>query len=249
MVMNLAVNARDAMPGGGRLKISTWPEEIRVQATRVGSGAAPGRYAAIEVTDTGCGMNPEVLSRIFEPFFTTKEIGKGTGLGLSTVYGIVRQSGGHIAVESTPDAGTTFRIYLPSVTAGGSPEADGVPVGRSEGGSETILLTEDEEAVRGIVAETLRERGYAVLEAANGREALAVAASHPGGIDLLLTDVVMPQMGGPELWGNFREQFPATRVLFLSGHTGTPLESGAPLLRKPFSTEELVAKVRATLAA
>jgi PAS domain S-box-containing protein len=253
MLMNLAVNARDAMPGGGRLGISTRPEEVRAAFPTQGAGPAegaspaPGRYAVIEVTDTGCGMTAAVLSRIFEPFFTTKDVGKGTGLGLSTVYGIVQQAGGHIQVESAPGAGTTFHIYLPSAIEDRRAAAEGVAAARGSSGSETILLTEDEDAVREIVAETLRDRGYTVLEARHGREALELAEARQGPIDLLLTDIVMPRMGGPELWARIRERFPETRVLFLSGHTGAAPAPGPVLLRKPFSPEDLVVKVREIL--
>jgi PAS domain S-box-containing protein len=243
LLMNLAVNARDAMASGGHLEIATRVEE----PTAEGGVPSPGRYAVIEVADTGCGMRPDVLSHIFEPFFTTKEIGKGTGLGLSTVYGIAHQAGGHIAVESAPGAGTTFRMYFPRVDDDRPAEIESAGP-KPEDGSETILLTEDERAVREIAAEMLRDRGYTVLEAGDGREALDLAARHRR-IHLLLSDVIMPQMGGLELWERIRELSPATRVLFLTGHTTTAIESGPALLPKPFSAEELAAKVREVLDA
>jgi signal transduction histidine kinase/CheY-like chemotaxis protein len=232
IVMNLAVNARDARPHGGRLPISTAP--------------APGERVAIRVADTGTGMPPEVRDRVFEPFFTTKEQGKGTGLGLSTVYGIVKQAGGEVLVETEVGRGTTFTIVLPvadgPLDAGESPRP-----GAGDRGSGTILLAEDEPGVRRFVSSVLSANGYCVLEAANGREALEMAAGHAGRIDLLLTDVVMPEMGGFDLAGRLLEARPRTAVLHMCGYSDRVLEEGAALLRKPFSPGELLARVREAL--
>jgi two-component system cell cycle sensor histidine kinase/response regulator CckA len=200
-------------------------------------------------------MDPETVARIFEPFFTTKEQGKGTGLGLSTVYGIIEQSGGRIQVDSTPGAGTTFRVHLPRAD-----EHAGVPTGESgpaatAHGTETILLAEDETAVRAMAREALETSGYRVIEARNGVEALAVAAAHAGGIDLLVTDVVMPQMGGGELAERLRAERPGVRVLFMSGYTDDDVvrqgisEAGSAFLQKPFMLSALARKVRELLDA
>ena len=253
VIMNLVVNARDAMPKGGRLTIETRNvtigEEVRLDAV----GVAPGSYVLLTVRDNGHGMDAETRSHLFEPFFTTKEKGKGTGLGLSTVYGIVKQSGGSIIVESTPGRGTTFRIYFPRVEQeipGPTGTADTIDPVR---GRETILLIEDEPAVRGLVHETLRLHGYTVLAARHGIEALLASAKYVGPIHLILTDVVMPQMSGPEVAEKILTVRPGIKVLYMSGYPDHPVfdqgsvrrESG--FLPKPFSPHVLVQKVREVL--
>ncbi len=252
VIMNLAVNARDAMPNGGRLTIETSVVAFDQEYARLHPPAAPGRYAMLAVTDTGAGMDAETQSHIFEPFFTTKEKGKGTGLGLSTVYGIVKQSGGYVWVYSEQGRGTTFKVYLPlaeEAEAARQPEA--ALAGDSQG-LETVLLVEDEEGVRRVAREFLEIRGYSVLEARDGDEALQTAHSHMGPIHLLLTDVVMPGMNGRELWQRLSWR-PEMKVLFMSGYpenaiirNGT-LEAGAQYLQKPFTLSALTHKVRQVL--
>jgi len=255
VIMNLVVNAKDAMPDGGRITIQTSNAELDESYRREHTYIHPGPYILLSVGDTGCGMDKETLSRIFEPFFTTKEKGKGTGLGLSTVYGIVKQSGGYIFAHSELGHGTTFRIYLPRVE--GTEEAvhcdsSAIP---EMGGSETVLLVEDEESVRQLVRETLQSRGYHVIEAQNGEQALRAANEMNGPIHLLLTDVVMPGMGGKELAQQILQEHPGTRVLFLSGYaedTMVPdgiLDSGSAFLQKPFTLQNLARKVREVLRA
>jgi len=254
VIMNLAVNARDAMPDGGTLDIATANVTIgEAEVASMHDAAAPGRYVLVTVTDTGRGMDETVRRQIFEPFFTTKEVGKGTGLGLSTVYGIVRQSGGWIDVWSEVGAGTSFRIYLPSIDARAVPERPGVGA-PAEGGVETILVVEDQKAVLAFTAAALRQCGYQVLEAADGKEAIAVAGRHPGQIHLLLTDVVMPEMNGRELAERLKAVRPNLAVLFMSGYTADViahrgvLDRGIAFLHKPFSSAELAQKVRDALA-
>jgi len=252
VIMNLAVNARDAMPTGGRLTIETGVTEFDQEYVRLHPPATPGRYAMLAVTDTGAGMDAETQSHIFEPFFTTKEKGKGTGLGLSTVYGIVKQSGGYVWVYSEPGRGTTFKVYLPlaeGVETARQPEP--LPAGDSQG-METVLLVEDEEGVRRVAHDFLEIRGYSVLEAANGEDALQLAHAHPGPIHLLLTDVVMPGINGRELWQRLSWR-PEMKVLYMSGYPenaiirdGT-LEAGAMYLQKPFTLNTLTQKVREVL--
>jgi CheY-like chemotaxis protein len=209
----------------------------------------------LAVSDTGCGMNPEVQARIFEPFFTTKAVGQGTGLGLSTVYGIVKQSGGYVWVYSEPGEGSVFKIYLPAA----QPEEPGQAVVERqavpEGGSETILVIEDEDVVRNLACRGLREHGYAVLEARNGAQALQYIEQHLGTVDLVISDVVMPEMGGREFGQSLSRVEPALPVLFMSGYTGEDvvqrglLEPGAPFQQKPFTPASLAIKVRAMLDA
>jgi signal transduction histidine kinase/CheY-like chemotaxis protein len=254
VLMNLAVNARDAMPDGGRLTIRTTNAVVGEAEAAKRSAMAAGTYAVITVTDTGHGMDEETKTHIFEPFFTTKETGQGTGLGLATVYGIVKQSGGFIWVESVPGAGTVFEIYLPA--AGGEPvEGSSGPVKAAvRKGSETILVVEDEAAVRELGCEFLRSAGYKVLEASDGQEALEIAARVSGEIHVLLTDLVMPRMGGRELAAALKQTRPGTRVLFVSGYAeyvpeGTAQAASDHTLLKPFSLETLTGKVREVLAA
>jgi PAS domain S-box-containing protein len=249
MIMNLAVNARDAMHGGGTFSLATrharMAEDTHEPAL---SSLQPGRYLLIEVQDTGEGMSADVLPHIFEPFFTTKQVGKGTGLGLSTVYGIVEQAGGRILVESTPGSGSTFRIYLPVVEGDATPEFSMTTAGTWRG-QETILVAEDSDSVRTMIVESLEERGYTVLAARNGHHALEIASSAGSALDLLVTDVVMPRLGGLDLAAELVELHPRIRVLYISGYTERKLPDGAPFLRKPFSPDELSAAVRRALAA
>jgi PAS domain S-box-containing protein len=254
VIMNLVVNARDAMPKGGKLEIAMSGVELAPgESAAIFPNAIPGRYILITVTDTGHGIEEAIRQHIFEPFFTTKEEGKGTGLGLSTVYGIVRQNGGWIDVRSEVGAGSSFLIYLPRVDA--SPVAEPSPNAASaEAGSETILVVEDQEAVRVLIKSVLQERGYRVVAACDGDEAMAVAERHTGRIHLLLTDVILPGMNGKELSEVLLKKMGSDlKVLFISGYTanvivrsGTDVRS-APFLHKPFSPDELAAKVREVL--
>ncbi len=252
-ILNLVINARHAMPGGGHIVMRTASVELDEEAVRRFPDTAPGKYAVVEVTDTGCGMDEQTLQRIFEPFFTTKEVGKGSGLGLSMVYGFVKQSGGTIEVSSQPGKGTTFRLYFPLVRAGGDQPA---PASIAEGlprGSETILVVEDEDAVRQIVVESLRSLGYDVLEACNAEAAMRHVKRARGTIDLLLTDVVMPRISGVELARCVRRVRPGIPVLLISGYAEDELarrgvtERDAELLTKPFSRKDLARKVRQIL--
>jgi PAS domain S-box-containing protein len=247
VLMNLAVNARDAMPDGGRLVIETSNAEIDDGYVRLHAGAAAGRYVCMAVTDTGHGMTKDVQARIFEPFFTTKEPGRGTGLGLATVYGVVKQSEGFIYVYSEPGHGTTFKIYLPAVEGEVERAAEPPPARR---GSETVLLVEDEEGLRELIAELLVENGYHVLAAEHPSKAIETAERYEGVIHLLLTDVVMPQMNGRDLASRVKERRPDVRVLFMSGYTEEAiahrgvLEAGSSLISKPFTQEALTRKLR-----
>ncbi len=255
VLMNLAVNARDAMPRGGRLTIQTANAQLD-QTWGLGDFTIqPGPYAMVAVTDTGTGMDEETKSHLFEPFFTTKGQGKGTGLGLATVYGIVKQSGGYIWAYSEPGAGTVFRIYLPRHEESADPQALAAPrpAGEPRGGRETILLVEDEEGVRALARRILAAQGYAVLEADGPRGALELLERLEQPIDLLLTDVVMPEMDGSELATRAAALRPATRVLFMSGYTDDAIASrgliagGGRFLQKPFTPDVLAAKVREIL--
>jgi PAS domain S-box-containing protein len=255
VIINLSVNARDAMPAGGRLTIATAKVELDAAFVRGHPGAQPGPFVKLEVADTGMGMDAETRRRVFEPFFTTKAAGKGSGLGLATVYGIVKQSGGYIAVTSARARGATFTVYLPLV-AGGVPEPAGetAPV-PPRAGRETVLLVEDETGVRSLARRALQGFGYTVLEAGNGQEALAVARQCREPIDLLLTDVVMPEMGGRELAEALKEERPETRVLYTSGYPDTAglqeeVEAATvAYLPKPYTPDDLAQKVREVLDA
>jgi two-component system cell cycle sensor histidine kinase/response regulator CckA len=248
VIVNLAVNARDAMPSGGRLHIETRDVELDLAFTRVHPDAGCGPHVLLEVSDTGVGMDEETRQRVFEPFFTTKEADQGTGLGLSTVYGIVKQHGGYVAVESAPGRGATFRIYLPRTEAAPARaprhETDG---SAAPGGEDTILLVEDKDEVRRLVRELLGRLGYQVLAARNGADAVELSRRFPGPIHLLLTDIVMPGMTGRELAERLRATRPDTPALFTSGHVSEVLNDDALLLQKPFTLETLARKVAAAL--
>lgn len=253
VVINLAINARDAMPQGGKMTIEIKHTAIDREYVKFHPDMRPGEYVMLAISDTGIGMTEAVRARIFEPFFTTKESGKGTGLGLATCYGIVRQAGGYVWVYSEPDKGTTFKIYLPKAEgASQSVKARTVPA-RLERGTETILLVEDEPLVRGITNEVLTEHGYTIIEAQDGMSALALAEKHHEAIDLLLTDVVLPQISGRDLAEQVRAKCPRVRVLFMSGYTEDAivhrgvLERGIEFLPKPFTPEGLVRKVQSVL--
>jgi PAS domain S-box-containing protein len=254
VLLNLVVNARDAMPTGGKLLIETTNADLTEEYTALHQPVVPGPYVMVSVSDTGVGMDVETKARIFEPFFTTKEIGRGTGLGLSTVYGIVKQSGGYIWAYSEPGRGTTFKVYLPRVDAPAT-----APAPQREGGtlagSETILLAEDDAMLRPLAKGLFEKLGYTVLEAGNAEEALAMARQHRGGIDLLVSDVVMPGASGRELARQLTESRPETRVLYVSGYTDDAivrhgmLEPGLNFLQKPFTPAGLARKVRDVLDA
>jgi two-component system cell cycle sensor histidine kinase/response regulator CckA len=253
VVMNLAVNARDAMPRGGKLTIETANVDLDDAYVREHVAVTPGPYVMLAVSDNGIGMDPPTLTRIFEPFFTTKEIGKGTGLGLATVYGIVKQSGGNIWVYSEPGRGATFKIYLPRVEETSAAEEPHRHAAAPTTGSETVLLVEDEDAVRFLVRNILESKGYRVLEARSGTEALSLCERHTGPLHLLLTDLVMPEMGGCELAEQLGPRYPAMKVLYISGYTNGALAHHGLLapdtayLQKPFTPDALAQKVREVL--
>jgi two-component system cell cycle sensor histidine kinase/response regulator CckA len=255
VIMNLAVNAQDAMPGGGKLTIETRNVDLDESYSRYHAGTKPGPHVMLAVTDTGMGMDKEKQSKIFEPFFTTKENGKGTGLGLSMVYGIVKQSGGSIYLYSEPEQGTTFKIYFPRVDEAAAPLERDREAAVVRGGTETILVVEDEEAVRQVVSHMLGEKGYHVLEAADGQEALAAAEAVEGRIDLLLTDVVMPGLSGRQLAERMTDLYPGIKVLYTSGYTDNAIAYHGILaprihfIAKPFTPDSLMRKVRVVLDA
>jgi hypothetical protein len=255
VVLNLAINGRDAMPRGGRLTIETGRAVLTPEYCRQHPDLAPGDYAALSVSDTGVGMTAEVLQRVFDPFFTTKDMGAGTGLGLATVYGIVKQSGGHISVYSEVGVGSRFKVYLPSAPGEAAPEPRTETVGGDLRGSETILLVEDDVAVREYASGVLRDLGYHVLVAVDGPDAIVVSERHRGEVQLLLTDVVMPKLNGRDLAEFLCERRPGLRVLFVSGYTENSivhqgvLDEGLNFLAKPFSPDALARKVRTVLLA
>jgi two-component system, cell cycle sensor histidine kinase and response regulator CckA len=252
IIMNLVVNARDAMPKGGKVTIETTNVYLDDEYAREHLPTQPGQYVMLAVSDTGKGMDTETQARIFEPFFTTKELGKGTGLGLSTVYGIVKQSGGYIWVYSEPSHGTTFKIYL------GRTDRENTPIVKAadepmQSGSETILLVEDEDMVRELAREVLESAGYKVLVASRDEEATLICVEHPGEIHLLLSDVVMPGPSGKEISDRLTVLRPAMKVLFMSGYTQDAivhhgvLDSGVKFIQKPFSPAALCKRVRVVL--
>lgn len=252
LIMNLAVNACDAMPSGGVLRIKT--SRVLMPDPETGAKNSATAHALLEITDTGCGMDAETKAHLFEPFFTTKPIGKGTGLGLSTVYGIVKQSRGTIEVESMPGEGTTFRVYLPIVEQPVSPLKTAKFPSPVLTGSETVLLAEDQSSIRSVLREFLESQGYKILEAQNGGEALELAERHPGAIDVLVTDVIMPQIRGIELAKRVAELHPDICVIFMSGYSEDALldnrllsQQNITLIQKPFDPEDLAQKIRESL--
>lgn len=253
IIMNLVVNARDAMPHGGKVTIETANITLDDQDALKHVAVKAGEYVMLAVSDTGTGIDEETQARIFEPFFTTKEVGRGTGLGLSTVYGIVKQSGGNIWVYSEPGFGTVFKVYLPRIDAAASIIEKLVMESAAPQGTETILLVEDEDLVRGLTRKVLSEAGYKVLEAKSGAEALELTRGYAGPIDLLLTDVVMPAVSGKEVAERLKELRPAARVLFMSGYTDEAivrhgvLDANVEFLQKPYTWVRLAKKVRDVL--
>ncbi|MBI5851946.1 MAG: PAS domain S-box protein, partial [Planctomycetes bacterium] len=252
VIVNLVVNARDAMPDGGKLTIETADVDLDATYAAAHPGVQTGPHVLFAVSDTGTGMSPEVLSHIFEPFFTTKPVGQGTGLGLATVYGIVRQSGGHVWAYSETGQGTTIKVYFPR--AAGTPESVSRSVASpAQGGSETLLVVEDEDAVRTLACEVLAHAGYTVLEASSGAAGLAICEQHLGPIALMLADVVMPKMNGRELAERAVKQRPGLRVVFMSGYTDNAivhhgvLDAGVEFLGKPFTPAALLRRVRDVL--
>jgi CheY-like chemotaxis protein len=251
VLMNLAVNARDAMPSGGKLTIETANTELDEAYARSHDGVIPGRYIMVSVSDTGTGMTREVQERIFEPFFTTKEKGKGTGLGLSTVYGIVKQSGGNIWVYSEPGMGTSFNIYFPLADGPAEePKEKKFVKENLPHGNETILVVEDEGEVRKLAVKILKGQGYRVLDASHGDEALQIHEKHNGPIHLMLVDVVMPGMSGSELVKRLSPLHPETKILYMSGYTDDAIvhhgvtAKGVNYIQKPFTIEGVTRKVR-----
>jgi two-component system cell cycle sensor histidine kinase/response regulator CckA len=251
VLLNLTINARDAMPGGGRVSIESATVQLTDEyaAGKEGTRITPGPYVMIAITDTGHGMDRLTLDRVFEPFFTTKAVGRGSGLGLSTVYGIVKQCGGFIWAYSEPGLGTTFKTYFPLAQHRGGPDSEPASAVRSKRG-ETVLLVEDEPMVRRVIGRALREFGYVVEEAANGREAMDWLSSPGASADLVITDLVMPEMGGRELAQELAKQFPDLPVLFTSGYTDGEavrrvlVEEHRPFLQKPLAPAILLRRIR-----
>ncbi|MGH2670490.1 MAG: ATP-binding protein, partial [bacterium] len=255
VIMNLTVNARDAMPTGGKLTIETANAELGEEYAHAHRPVVLGRYIMLAVSDTGIGMDEATKARLFEPFYTTKEPGKGTGLGLATVYGIVKQSGGYVWVYSELDHGATFKVYLPRVDAPAEEISRAAAPSGSPVGTETVLLAEDDELLRPLARELLAKLGYRVLEAPDGAAALAIARSHAGEIHLLVSDVVMPEESGVQLARQLMADRPRLRVLYISGYTDEAvvrhglLQPGLNFLQKPFTPDVLARKVREVLDA
>jgi CheY-like chemotaxis protein len=251
ILINLVVNARDAMPDGGRLRIETSTVELSGEYSKTHLPQLPGSYVLLAVSDTGIGMDAETQARIFEPFFTTKEVGRGTGLGLSTVYGVVRQSEGHIWVYSEPGQGATFKIYLPRKGQAAEVVKSNNPLARTLRGTETILLVEDEEALRELTRSLLTDQGYKVLEAARPERAIEIARQFDGTIHLMLTDMVMPGMNGRALSDAVVAIRPEMKVVFMSGYTGfnhaALTDAKLILLSKPFTKDNLLSKLQEVL--
>ncbi len=253
VLLNLLINAREAMPGGGNVLVETANVTLDEEYARAHVGVKPGAYLMLAVTDTGNGIAPEIRKHIFEPFFTTKSSERGAGLGLATVYGIVKQNKGDIWVYSEVGVGTTFKVYLPQVRGPGSLEDAASRTALQSGGDETVLVVEDEDSVRDVVCRVLSMAGYRVLEAQSAKDALSLEQTHDDGIHLLVTDVVMPNMGGPELATRLKRRRPDLKVLFLSGYTENAivqqgmLDSNLNFLQKPFEFEKLLGKVRESL--
>ncbi|MBW2069605.1 MAG: response regulator [Deltaproteobacteria bacterium] len=249
VIMNLAVNARDAMPTGGKLTIETREATLNENDVKDRQGVMPGKYVMLAVTDTGCGMDKEVLPYIFEPFFTTKEKGKGTGLGLSTVYGIVKQSEGDIRVHSKPGKGSRFEVYIPVTNEQPKEIMEGVGQGESLGKGEKILVVEDKAELRELMEQILSSLGYKVILASNGEEALSKVSELRLKPDLLITDVIMPVMNGRQLVERLKRKYPDLKVIYISGYTDDitaqmgVLESEAPFIQKPFNTKDFAEKV------
>jgi CheY-like chemotaxis protein len=253
VLMNLAANARDAMPKGGSFTITTKQIHLDEEFTSKHSLGMPGRYALISVSDTGQGMDEETMQRIFEPFFTTKEAGKGTGLGLAVVYGIIKQHAGHINVYSEPNHGTTFSIYLPLTALGTAEEKAMAEEEHPGGGSETILLSEDNESVRNLIVKVLKDSGYTVICAVDGEDAISKYGENKDRIQLLLLDLIMPKKNGKEACDEIRAMTPDIKVLFMSGYAPdivrqkVLLDDRMPVVNKPITPTELLKKVRETL--
>jgi len=253
IVLNLAVNARDAMPNGGKLRIQTRNVRLEKDSAQAGAGVPRGRFILLEVADTGTGMDQETQARLFEPFFTTKAVGKGTGLGLATVYGIVKQSNGHIEVQSTLGHGSSFRIYLPAAEQAGADHESGRETAEPVFSGETVLVVEDAEPLRNLICEALGASGCTVLSARDGREALRIVNGRKGAIDLLLTDVIMPGMNGPALAKQVCSLRPQTKILYMTGYSGEFLRAdmlipGVSFIQKPFTPADLRRKIRKLLA-
>jgi PAS domain S-box-containing protein len=253
VIMNLAVNAQDAMPEGGTLTLETSAVELDAAYAGRKKGVTPGAYVRVAISDTGTGMDDETLEHLFEPFFTTKETGKGTGLGLSTAYGIIKQHGGNIWAYSEPGLGTTIKLYLPVPEADFESEASLPQAAKNTKGSEVLLLVEDDRQVRNLSSVILQRQGYKVLPAPNGKEALCLLEEHKDRIDLLLTDVIMPDMNGKELFEKVSALHPGVRVLYMSGYTDDVIahhgviDAGVNFIEKPFTVKALAAKVREVL--
>jgi CheY-like chemotaxis protein len=253
VLLNLAVNARDAMPSGGKLSIEMANVELDGAFTSRHPGSTTGPHVMLAVSDTGCGMTDEVKARLFEPFFTTKEAGKGSGLGLSTVYGIIKQSGGSIWVYSELGVGTSFKIYLPRTDSPTPSEPDSTAKQEHVGGTETILVVEDQDEVRRVIEVTLGRRGYTVLAATGAQEAERLLDAHTGAVHLLLTDVVMPSVSGRQLAESLLRRQPHLRVLYMSGYTDDAIVRHGVLagemafLEKPFTNATLLRAVRMAL--